>query len=138
MTLYAYFPRFLKLLIGPGDSHLLLGMVDTGIHTSIIGVQVFGLILYLAEYTRSRSKKSNSKALPFVLLFSPSPVLWGLLVSWFAIGFYNHELIPWSMLPGVRALTIWDHLAFATWALKGLIWITSGLLFIVTSFLKHT
>ena len=116
-------------LMGTSYGWLLPMIVFTGVHTSVIGIQVCGIILYLVG---CKKEKVESEQVPFIG-FSILLILWGLLVSWFAIGFYNHEVIPWSMLPGVRELTIWDHLQFATWTLKGLLWIASGLIFIVTS-----
>lgn len=132
--LYKYFPKFLKLMIGQGYSRLPFGMVDTGVHTLVIVIQVRGIILYLVEY---KKEKGESGQVPFTVLFSLLLILWGLLVSWFAIGFYNNEVIPWSMEPDVRELTIWDHLEYATWTLKGLLWIASGMIFLVTSYFKR-
>ena len=119
-------------LMGTSYGWLLPIIVFTGVHTLVIGIQVCGIILYLVGY---KKEKVESKQIPFIG-FSILLILWGLLVSWFAIGFYNHEVIPWSMLPSVRELTIWDHLQFATWTLKGLLWIASGLIFIVTSHIQ--
>lgn len=84
-----------------------------------------------------KKEKGESGQVPFTVLFSLLLILWGLLVSWFAIGFYNNEVIPWSMEPDVRELTIWDHLEYATWTLKGLLWIASGMIFLVTSYFKR-
>jgi len=119
-------------LMGTSYGWLLPIIVFTGVHTLVISIQVCGIILYLVGY---KKEKVESKQAPFIG-FSILLILWGLLVSWFAIGFYNHEVIPWSMLPSVRELTIWDHLQFATWTLKGLLWIASGLIFIVTSHIQ--
>lgn len=116
-------------LMGTSYDWLLPIKVFTGIHTSVIGIQVCGIILYLVGY---KKEKVESKQVPFIG-FSILLIIWGFLVSWFADGFYYREVIPWSMLPGVRELTIWDHLQFAKWTLKGLLWIASGLIFIVTS-----
>ena len=124
---------FASTLIGTNYGWLLPIIVFTGVHALIIGIQACGIILYLVGCKKERVEY---RQVPFTLFFSILLILWGLLVSWFAIGFYNHELIPWSMLPGVRELTIWDHLEFATWTLKGLLWIASGLIFTVTSYIQ--
>ena len=119
-----------KLLVGRNYGWLLPIIVFTGVHLFVMSVQVCGIVLYIVGY---RNEKLESKQMPLVPLFSMLLILWGVLVSWFAVGFYYSELIPWSRLSGVRELTIWDHLQFASWALKGLLWIASGLIFIVTS-----
>jgi len=82
-----------------------------------------------------KKKEMEAKKLPFLKLFTILLILWGFLVSWFAIGFYYVDVIPWSMEYGVRKLTVWDHLMFATWALKGILWIASGLVFTITSYI---
>lgn len=91
-----------------------------------------GIVLYLVGY-----RKVKSKQVPFIELSSILLIYWGLLVSWFVVSFWNSEVLPWSMEPGVRELTIWDHLQFATWGLKGLLWIASGLIFIATSLIQR-
>jgi len=116
-------------LMGTSYGWLLPKIVFTGVHTLVIGIQVCGIILYLVG---CKKEKVESKQVPFIG-FSIPLIIWGLFVSWFAIGFYNYEVISWSQQFGVRELIIWDHLLFATWALKGLLWIASGLIFIVTS-----
>lgn len=80
----------------------------------------------------------QSKQVPLIRLSSVLLILWGLLVSWFVVGFWNNEVLPWSRSPGVRELTTWDYLEFASWALKGFLWIASGLLFLVTSQFQKT
>jgi len=40
------------------------------------------------------------------------------------------------MNPVMRVLTIWDYLEFWTWELKGILWIGTALLLIVTSLVK--
>jgi hypothetical protein len=59
-------------------------------------------------------------------------MMWGIFTILFATCFYYGELLPWSMEPGVRALTVWDHLEYATWGLTGFLGGLSGLLFLVS------
>jgi len=117
-------------LMGTSYGWLLPMIVFTGVHTLVIGIQVCGIILYLVG---CKKEKVESKQVPFIVIFSILLILWGYFVSRFFFEFYEDEVIAWSMEPGVRELTIWDHLQFATWILKGLLWIASGLIFIVTS-----
>jgi len=132
ILVYIYVP---ELLVGPSYDWLHPMMVYTGIHTLIIGVQLCGIFLYLLWY---RNERIESKQLPFVRLSSVLLILWGGLVGLFVAGFWNKEVLPWSRLPGVRGLIIWDYLQFVSWALKGFLWIASGLLFLVIfQFQRH-
>lgn len=110
-------------------NYLLPIIRHTGINLFVIGVQSCGIALSLVGY---RKREMKSKELPFIVVFGILLFIWGLLTTLFATGMYE-ELLEWSLLPGVRALTIWDHMQSATWMLKGSLWIISGLLSIVTT-----
>jgi hypothetical protein len=92
---------------------------------------IIAAAMYMYGYMRGGATDTERKV---ILLFSFFLVLWGVLTYLFASGFYR-DLIDWSMNPGVRALTVWDHLEYWTWELKGILWIGTGLLLIVTSLL---
>ena len=116
-------------LMGTSYGGLLPKIVFTGVDTLVIGIQVCGIILYLVG---CKKEKVESKQVPFIVFFSILLILWGYFVARFFFEFYEDEVIAWSQQFGGE-LTIWDHLKFATWTLKGLLWIASGLIFIVTS-----
>jgi hypothetical protein len=59
-------------------------------------------------------------------------MMWGIFTILFATFFYYGELLPWSMELGVRPLTVWDHLEYATWGLTGFLGGLSGLLFLLS------
>ena len=102
----------------------------TGANAAVNGVQVWGLLLYVAGYQWEKDKLARSVGtrLAAWLLFG-----WGLAVSWFMYTVYQQEVIQWSLEPGVRALIIWDHLEFATWILKGVLWMIAGAVIGVTA-----
>jgi hypothetical protein len=91
----------------------------------MIIVQVCGIGLFLVGYRR---KESVSFHMSLNILL----ILWGSLVVLFAVSWY-WELIMWSNRLGVRDLTIWDHTEYLTWALKGILWLVSGLVFTIIS-----
>jgi len=115
------------------DDWLFSIIMLTVVHMSVMGVQILGLVLFFVGHRKGES-------IPFkewTIFFSVFLILWGSLVSFGAIGWYN-ELLEWSRLPEVRNLTIWDHMEYATWALKGLLWIASGLIFIGVSYFQSS
>lgn len=90
------------------------------------GIQVFGLILYLVGYRKN--ELADFPSLPFSVILL---ILWGVIVSYAALVSYN-EFMDWISQPFRREITIWDNMEYATTALKGLLWIALGLVFIVT------
>jgi len=94
----------------------------------IIGIQVFGMVLYLVGY---RKKETKPKGVPFMLVLGVLLVLWGLLASYLTIVLYN-DLVQWTLEPYTRELEIWDVIEYATFGLKSLLLVASGLLFIAT------
>jgi len=96
-------------------------MLLTVTYISVIIVQVCGLILCLVGYRKNESVSFN-------LILSIFLIVWGSFVTLWAVGGYD-MLIEWSRFPGVRSLTVWDHAEYATSALRGLLWIASGLVF---------
>lgn len=104
--------------------------VMTFANASIVGLQACGLLLYLIGYRRTKEKLARTL---FTKLIALSLVVWGLMVSWFMYTIYYHEVILWSMEPGVRELIFWDHLEFATWILKGVLWVIAGVVIGLTS-----
>ena len=107
-------------------------MVRTGLHTLVIIPLVSGMILYLVGY---KKREVNLQEVKVTFILGIPLVLWGLYMSMWAIFFYN-DMLEWSMNPGVRELTIMDHLEYATWGLMGFLWIASGLMF-MGSFIKE-
>ena len=105
-------------------------MWHTGIHITIIAVQVCGLILYFIGY-KSRGPSSFG-CVGVIMFINALLVLWGLLTIWFALGWYN-SLLEWSMEPETRELIIWDHMQHGTWILKGVLWAVIGMTFMITS-----
>jgi len=99
-------------------------------NASVNGFQMCGLLLYLNGYRRKKEKLARSF---YTKLIAASLIVWGIIVSWFMYTFYQHEVILWSMEPGVRDLLIWDHLEFATWVLKGVLWVIAGVVVGLTS-----
>ena len=104
-------------------------MRHIGINLFVIGVQSCGIALSLVGH---RKREMKSKELPVTVVFGILLFIWALLATLFATGM-SEELLEWSLLPGVRALTIWDHMQSATWMLKGSLWTISGLLSIITT-----
>ncbi|MGB9134501.1 MAG: hypothetical protein WCC63_02790 [Candidatus Bathyarchaeia archaeon] len=102
----------------------------------VVFVQVFGLALYLMGYVRAFKGKTEFERVPLAWLFGVPLVLWGFFVSCTVIGMYN-EMLEWAKAPDVRGLVIWDHLYYATMGLNGLLWIASGAIFIITSFIQN-
>ena len=100
-------------------------MLFTGMQILVIGVQVCGIVLCLVGYRRNESISSY-------IFLNILLITWGSLVVLWAMGWYL-DLVRWSNLPDVRNLTIWDYMQYLTWALKGVIWIVSGLVFTVMS-----
>lgn len=103
-------------------------MIQTEVNMSIIGVQMFGLILCLLGIKKGevlRDFKVSNILLNILL------ILWGALVIFWFWGMYC-MVLDWSRLPGVRNLTIWDYMEYATFMIEGLLWIASGIILIVT------
>jgi hypothetical protein len=107
-------------------------MLLTAWNVSIMILWTTGIALYMYGYVRREATDTERK---IILLFSLFLVAWAVLTYLVAAGFYL-DLIDWSKNPGVRTLTIWDHMEYWTWELKGILWIGTGLLLIVTSLLK--
>jgi hypothetical protein len=99
-------------------------------NASINGLQVGGLLLYLIGCRRKKEKLVQPL---YSKLIAASLIVWGIVVSWFMYTIYYHEVILWSMEPDVRELVIWDHLEFATWILKGVLWVIAGVVIGLTS-----
>lgn len=102
--------------------------LSTLVYVSVVIVQVCGLILCFVGYRKNESVSFN-------LILNIFLILWGSLVTWWALVWYA-ELLEWSSMQGVRSLTIWDHAEYATSALRGLLWISSGLVFTAISYVR--
>lgn len=116
-------------LVGWSPNYLLPIIRRTEIDSFVIGIQSCGIALSLVGY---RKRDMKSEELPFIAVFGIVLFIWGLFTTLLAIGMYE-DLLEWSSLPGVRALTIWDLMQGATSVLMGSLWIISGLLSIVTT-----
>ena len=96
----------------------------------VICIQISGLFLCLYGYKKK-------EPIPFRFLINIFLVLWGILIvnwAWFS---YN-DTLEWSRNPGMRSLIIWDYIEFETWAIKGLLWVVSGLIFISAQLIQET
>jgi len=111
---------------GPHLDFLLPIMWHIRVNVLTIGIQVSGIILYLIGYRKKELEDFPS--LPFATILLS---LWGIFVIYATLVSYN-EFMDWISQPFRREITIWDNIEYATGALKGLLWIASGLIFIVT------
>jgi hypothetical protein len=111
---------------GFGHSYSLPTMWQTAVNISIIGIGASGTLLYIVGY-----RKGELEDFPLLLVSGIFLILWGLVVSYFTVLLYN-DFLDWAMQPFTRAVTLWDNLEYATWEIKGLLWIVAGLTFIIT------
>lgn len=106
------------------------------IHTTIIAIQLAGLILYISGLALYLLRRRNQLAKPKFLLnpiiISIVLVIWGIFTSIWAYT-WDINLLLWSGGEGNRELTVWDHMQYFTWILKGLIWIIAGLVILATA-----
>ena len=98
--------------------------------TSIIGVQICGMILYLVGYTKP-SKPSETP--PHILLSGIFLIFWGLLIAWYIITWHNFHIKYY--LPE-KPLAFWDNMNYTAYVLKCLLWVASGLMLIITRISK--
>ena len=92
----------------------------------IIGVQICGMILYLVGY-RKPSKPSETP--PHTLLSGIFLIIWGLFIAWWLITWHNFHITHYLQ---EKPLTFWDNINYALYVLKGLLWVASGLMLIIT------
>ena len=116
------------IVVSPLLSLLLLvvARAQVGVTALIIGVQICGMILYLVEY-RKPSKPSETP--PHILLSGIFLIIWGLLIAWYIITWHNFHIEYY--LPE-KPLTFWQNVNYALYVLKGLLWVASGLMLIIT------
>jgi lysylphosphatidylglycerol synthetase-like protein (DUF2156 family) len=115
------------IVLSPVLSLLLLAVARArvGVMALIIGVQVCGMILYLVGY-RKPSKPSETP--PHILLSGIFLIIWGLLIAWWLIAWYNFHVTYYLWKP----ITFWSKVKSALYVLKGLLWVASGLMLIIT------
>jgi hypothetical protein len=99
-------------------------MVQIGENMSIIGVQMFGLILCLLGIKKGERIPFKASDIFLILASDVLLILWGALAIWWGIGGYGE----------LRNLTIWDYMAYATFVIEGLLWISSSIIFIATAY----
>jgi hypothetical protein len=116
------------IVLSPVLSLLLLAVARArvGVMTLIIGVQICGMILYLVGY-RKPSKPSETP--PLILLGGVFLIIWGLLIAWYIIAWYNFHVTHYLL---EKPLTFWSKVGSALYVLKGLLWVASGLMLIIT------
>jgi len=114
------FSFFLFFILSIGQTEVTALIVNT----PIIIVQICGMILYLIGY------RKPSKTPPHFLLGGIFLIFWGFLVAWYIITSYNFHIMYY--LPE-KPLTFLDNVQCALYILKGLLWIASGLMLIVTN-----
>jgi len=114
------------------QNYLLPIILVTEINASIVVILIIGIALYAYGYLRREATDTEAiLILPIGCLL----ILWGVLTYFLASGLYSN-VITWSMYPGVRALTIWDHLEYWTWELKAILGVGTGLLLAATSLME--
>lgn len=116
----------------PGSEFLLLPFGSpmvwyTGINAAVLAVQISGVIMCLVGYRR---KEVVSRRRLLMILSLP-PIVWGIPVVYFANSMYNYTLWRADFVEGT--LETWDHLFYATWALKGVLWIAGSILLLAIS-----
>jgi hypothetical protein len=114
------------------QDYLLPIIVVTLSNALMVVLLIMGTVLYIYGYLRGEATYVEAKV---ILMFGFFLIPWGVFTYLFASGFYS-DLIDWSMNPGVRMLTVWDHMEYWTWELKAVLWIGIGLLLLATSLVK--
>ena len=109
-----------KLLIGRGSCGYL------GLQTLVIFVQVCGVVLYLVGH---RTTELSSKTAPYILLSGILLILWGLFITWYVIRVYDWMLRLYSYK---MDFTFCGQGVYVAEGLKGLLWVASGLMLIIT------
>ncbi len=105
---------------------LLVARASVEVTALIISVQICGMILYLVGYR----KPSNPSEIPrHILLSGVFLVIWGLLITWYIITWYNFHIEYY--LPE-KPLTFWQNANYTLYVLKGLLWVASGFMLIIT------
>jgi hypothetical protein len=108
---------FFQILL---SSSKLLSMADA----SIIGIQMFGLILCLLAIEKDEDISQIDRRILTVVPSDILLILWGIIVTYLGIMAYAAEQPPSS---GIH--TVWDQLSAATLVIEGLLWIVSGIVF---------
>jgi len=103
-----------------------------GLQTLVIFVQVWGVVLYLSGY---RTTELSSKTAPYILWIGILLILWGFFITWYAIRVYDWMLRLYSYK---MDFTFCGQMVYVTQGLKGLLWVVSGLIFLVTSQFQKT
>jgi lysylphosphatidylglycerol synthetase-like protein (DUF2156 family) len=116
------------IVLSPVLSLLLLAVARARVEMMalIIGVQICGMILYLVGY-RKPSKPSETP--PHILLSGIFLIIWGLLIAWYIIAWYNFHVTYYL---SEKPLTFWSKVGSALYVLKGLLWVASGLMLTIT------
>jgi len=104
-----------SFVYGPHQSFLLPILWHVGVNVFVIGIQFFGIVLYLIGYRKN--ELVDFRSLPFSAILL---TLWGVLVSYTAFVSYN-LFMDWVSQPFRREITVWDNVEYATVALKGLL-----------------
>lgn len=95
----------------------------------VIAVLVVGVVLYSVGY---RTNRVNELGNQLTFISGLVLIMWGTFTTFIADVFYG-DLIESSKMLGFRELTLWDHLEYGSWMLKGILWIVSGILLTITS-----
>jgi hypothetical protein len=122
----------LGLLVGIIESLDGEGEMLTAWNILIMVLWIIGISLYTYGYVRGEATGAEAR---MILLFGFFFIPWGLFTYLFASGLRIATIFR-SMNPGMSGLTIWDYLEFWVWELKGILWIGTGLLLIVTSLVE--
>jgi hypothetical protein len=109
---------------------LLVARARVEVTALIIGVQICGMILYLVGYRKS---SNPSETPPHALWSGVFLVVWGFLIAWHLNTWHNFHITYY--LPE-KPLSFWDNMNYAAYVLKGLLWVASGLMLIITRISK--
>ncbi|HML03693.1 MAG TPA: hypothetical protein VK487_10055 [Candidatus Bathyarchaeia archaeon] len=122
---------FLAIASPPVLNYSLFYTMFYGLNVSIMALLIIGITMYVYGHQRREAQPSRAEVISLSLLV----ILWGAFTCLVATALLRHA-IDQSIMPGARALTIWDFVAFGMWDAKGTFGIGTGVLLIRTSPLK--
>jgi hypothetical protein len=109
-------------------------MMLTAWNVSIVILAIIGIALYLYGYLR---REAIGETRSEVITLSFFLIAWGVLTCVIAPTVLNFISFFQSTDVEIRAPTMWNHIAYWTWELKGIFGIGIGLLPIITLLLKR-
>ena len=132
-TFWFFAISFLLAIASPPVlNYSLFYIMFVGLNVSIMALLIIGITMYVYGDQRREAQLSRAEVISLSLLV----ILWGALTCFVATVLLRRA-IDQSMMPGARALTIWDYVGFGMWEVKGTVGIGTGVLLIGTSLLKR-